>query len=40
MQDADADLDENHAEEDEDHAEESEHQRQHRNVIMVKFYGY
>jgi hypothetical protein len=25
---------------DEDHARESEHQRKHRNVTMVKFYGY
>jgi hypothetical protein len=33
VQDADADLDENHV-------EESEHQRKHRNVTMVKFYGY
>jgi hypothetical protein len=33
MQDANADLDE-------DHAEESEHQRKHRNVTMAEFYGY
>jgi len=25
---------------DEDHAEEFEHQRKHRNVTMVEFYGY
>jgi hypothetical protein len=33
VQDVDADLDE-------DHAEEFEHQRKHRNVTMVEFYGY
>jgi hypothetical protein len=33
VQDADADLDE-------DHVEKSEHQRKHRNVTMAKFYGY
>ncbi len=33
MQDVDADLDE-------DHAEESEHQRKHHNVIMAEFYNY
>jgi len=33
VQDADVDLDENHA-------EESEHQKKHRNVIMAEFYGY
>ncbi len=33
VQDADSNLDK-------DHAEESEHQRKHRNVTMVEFYGY
>jgi len=33
VQDVDADLYE-------DHAKESEHQRKHRNVTMVEFYGY
>jgi hypothetical protein len=33
LQDADADLDE-------DHAEESEHHRKHHNVTMDEFYGY
>jgi len=33
VQDLDADLDE-------DHAEECEHQRKHRNMTMAKFYGY
>jgi hypothetical protein len=33
VQDLDAHLDENHA-------EESEHQRKHRNVTMAEFYGY
>jgi hypothetical protein len=33
LQDANADLDE-------DHAEESEHHRKHRNVTMAKFYDY
>jgi hypothetical protein len=33
VQDADANLDE-------DHVEEFEHQRKHRNVTMAKFYGY
>ncbi len=33
VQDADVDLNE-------DHAEKFEHQRKHRNVIMVEFYGY
>jgi len=33
LHDADADLDE-------DHAEEFEHHRKHHNVIMVEFYGY
>jgi hypothetical protein len=33
MQDADVDLDE-------DHAEKYEHQRKHRNVTMVEFYRY
>ncbi len=33
MQDVDADLDE-------DYAEEFEHQRKHRNVTMAEFYGY
>jgi hypothetical protein len=33
VQNADADLDE-------DHVEESKHQRNHRNVIMAKFYNY
>ncbi len=33
LQDADADLDE-------DHVEESEHHKKHRNVTMAKFYGY
>jgi hypothetical protein len=33
VQDADADLDE-------DHAEKSEHQRKHHNVTMVEFYNY
>jgi len=33
MQDANADLDE-------DHAEESEHRRKHCNVTMAEFYGY
>jgi hypothetical protein len=33
MQDANANLDE-------DHAKEFEHQRKHRNVTMVEFYGY
>jgi hypothetical protein len=33
LQDADADLDE-------DHAEEFEHHRKHHNVTMVEFYGY
>ncbi len=33
LQDVDADLDENHA-------EESEHQRKHRNATMAEFYGY
>jgi hypothetical protein len=33
VQDVDANLDE-------DHAEEFEHQRKHRNVTMVEFYGY
>jgi hypothetical protein len=33
VQDADADLDENHV-------EESKHQRKHRNGTMIKFYGY
>jgi hypothetical protein len=33
VQDANADLDENHV-------EESEHQRKHCNVTMAKFYGY
>jgi hypothetical protein len=33
VQDANADLDE-------DHVEESEHQRKHRNVTMAEFYGY
>jgi hypothetical protein len=33
LQDADADLDE-------DHAEESDHHRKHHNVTMTEFYGY
>jgi hypothetical protein len=33
LQDADADLDE-------DHAKESEHHRKHHNVTMAEFYGY
>jgi hypothetical protein len=33
LQDADANLDE-------DHVEEYEHHRKHRNVTMAKFYGY
>jgi hypothetical protein len=33
MQDADADLDE-------DHVKEFEHQRKHRNVTMAEFYDY
>jgi hypothetical protein len=33
LHDADADLDE-------DHAEESEHHRKHHNVTMVEFYSY
>jgi hypothetical protein len=33
LQDADADLDE-------DHVEESKHQRKHCNVTMVEFYSY
>jgi hypothetical protein len=33
VQDADADLDENHV-------EKSEHQRKHHNVTMAEFYGY
>jgi hypothetical protein len=33
VQDVDADLDE-------DHAEESEHKKKHCNVIMAEFYGY
>ncbi len=33
VQDDDADLDE-------DHAEESKHQRKHHNVTMAEFYGY
>ncbi len=33
VQDADVDLNE-------DHAKEFEHQRKHRNVIMAEFYGY
>jgi hypothetical protein len=33
LQDADVDLDE-------DHAEESKHHRNYHNVTMVKFYGY
>ncbi len=33
MQDANVDLDE-------DHAEESKHQRKHHNVTMAEFYGY
>jgi hypothetical protein len=33
VQDVDANLDQ-------DHAEEFEHQKKHRNVTMAKFYGY
>jgi hypothetical protein len=33
LQDADADLDE-------DHAKESKHHQKHRNVRMAEFYGY
>jgi len=33
VEDADADLDE-------DHAKEFEHQKKHHNVIMAEFYGY